>query len=55
MAACQKILLDAWGRGVRDEAWRAAYRTLDSLAGAGSAQDFLDLLNARARQTDIGG
>ena len=55
VAACQKILLDAWGRGVRDEAWRAAYRTLDSLAGAGSAQGFLDFLNARARQVDMDG
>jgi hypothetical protein len=55
VAACQKILLDAWGRGVRDEAWRAAYKTLDSLAGAGSAQDFLDFLNARARQIDMDG
>ena len=54
--ACKQILLDLWGRDEdRGEAWVAAYRTLDSLAGAGPAKDFVDFLNSRARQIDMGG
>ena len=55
MYGCQQLILELWGREeTQGEAWHASCRTLDSLAGAGSADrlSLINHLNLRARQID---
>jgi hypothetical protein len=53
MYGCQHLILELWGREeTQGEAWHASCRTLDSLAGAGTAQKLINNLNLRARQID---